>query len=179
VVIRLLGMALILDRDNDYEPVAALHTPRGAPDHYPVVKVDRETWTVGMDRVISPAREAGFSPDGAYYCMMNNLRQHSMAVFDSSDPDPRRWKKIAFVEDPAWRESHANPFHLVFSVDGRKVYCTLLRPEPANSSLVVVDTRDWRIAKLIDDIGPDAQTSAVTYDGNDVLTVFSGFQRYL
>ena len=152
MVIRLLGMALILDRD---------------------------TWTVGMDRVISPAREAGFSPDGAYYCMMNNLRQHSMAVFDSSDPDPRRWKKIAFVEDPAWRESHADPFHLVFSVDGRKVYGTLLRPEPANSSLAVVDTRDWRIVKQIDDIGPDAQTSAVTYDGNDVLTVFSGFQRYL
>jgi thiocyanate desulfurase len=179
VVIRLLGMGLIVDRANGYEPVAALHTPQGAPDQFPVVKVDADTWTVTMDAVISPAHEAGFSPDGERYCMMNNLRQHSMAVFDTSDPEePRRWRKVAFVEDPAWGETRANPFHLVFSMDGAKVYCTLLRPAPANSGLVVVDTRDWRILKQIDDIGPDAQTSAVTYDGNYVLTVFSGFQRY-
>ena len=93
VVIRLLGMGLILDGTKNYAPVAALHTPQGAPDQYPVVKLDDNTWTVTMDRVTSPAHEAGFSPDGERYCMMNNLRQHSMVVFDTAAPDPREWKK--------------------------------------------------------------------------------------
>ena len=178
VVIRLLGMGLILDGTKNYAPVAALHTPQGAPDQYPVAKLDDNTWTVTMDRVTSPAHEAGFSPDGERYCMMNNLRQHSMVVFDTAAPDPREWKKIAFVEDPKWRETNANPFHLVFSVDGTKVYCSLLRPAPADSGVVIVDTRTWRIVKQIDDVGPDAQTLAVTYDGNYVFAIFSGFQRF-
>ena len=59
VVIRLLGMGLILDGTKDYAPVAALHTPQGAPDQYPVVKLDDNTWTVTMDRVASPAH-SGF-----------------------------------------------------------------------------------------------------------------------
>jgi thiocyanate desulfurase len=178
VVIRLLGMGLILNRTRNYEPVAALHTPRGAPDQFPVVQVDQDTWTVTMDQVVSPAHKAGFSPDGRRYCMMNNLRQHGMVVFDTAGPDPREWKKIAFVEDPTWRDTGANPFHLVFSVDGRKVYCSLLRPAPADSGVVVVDTESWKILKQIDDVGPDAQTLAVTYDGNYVFTIFSGFQRF-
>jgi thiocyanate desulfurase len=178
VVIRLLGMGLILDRTNNYEPVTALHTPQGAPDQYPVAQVDEDTWTVSMDEVISPAHEAGFSPTGEHYCMMNNLRQHSVAVFDTADPDPRQWKKIAFVEDERWRDTSANPFHLLFSTDSKKVYCTLLRPAPANSSVVVIDAENWKILKQIDDVGPDAQTLAVTYDGKYVLTIFSGFQRY-
>jgi hypothetical protein len=178
VVIRLLGMGLILDRTKNYEPVAAIHTPKGAPDQYPVVRVDDDTWTVTMDRVASPAHEAGFSPDGERYCMMNNLRQHAMVVFDTTAPDPREWRKIAFVEDPRWRDTSANPFHLVFSVDGKKVFFTLLRPAPADSSVVAVDTRTWRILKQIDGVGPDAQTLAVTYDGNYVFAIFSGFQRY-
>lgn len=178
VVIRLLGMGLILDRTNNYEPVVALHTPKGAPDQYPVAQVDQDTWTVTMDKVISPAHEAGFSPTGERYCMMNNLRQHSMVVFDTSDPNPHQWKKIAFVEDPKWRNTNANPFHLVYSTDNKKVYCTLLRPAPANSSVVVIDAQSWKILKQIDDVGPDAQTLAVTYDGKYLLTIFSGFQRY-
>ena len=32
--------------------------------------------------------------------MMNNLRENNCSVFDSSDPDPRNWKKIAHIEDP-------------------------------------------------------------------------------
>jgi DNA-binding beta-propeller fold protein YncE len=140
--------------------------------------MDRDTWTVTMDRVISPAHEAGFSPNGERYCMMNNLRQHGVVVFNTAHPDPRRWTKIAFVEDPAWRDTNANPFHLVFSVDGKKVYCSLLRPAPADSGVVVIDTETWKIVKQIDDVGPDTQTLAVTYDGNYVLAIFSGFQRF-
>src|SRR5262249_60631525 len=41
-----------------------------------------------------------------------------------------------------------------------------------------VATRPWKILKQIDDVGPDAQTLAVTYDGNHVFAIFSGFQRY-
>src|SRR3954471_6822504 len=52
-------------------------------------------------------------------------------------------------------DTNANPFHLVFSTDSKKVYCTLLRPAPANSSVVVVDAENWKILKQIDDIGPD------------------------
>jgi len=178
VVIRLLGMGVILDRSRNYEPVAALHTPEGAPHQYPVVRTAADTWTVTMDRVISPAHEAGFSPNGERYCMMNNLRQHSVVVFDTSNPDPLRWTKIAFVEDSAWRDTNANPFHLVFSVDGKKVYCSLLRPAPADSGVVIIDTETWKIVKQIDDIGPDTQTLAVTHDGNYVLAIFSGFQRF-
>jgi DNA-binding beta-propeller fold protein YncE len=66
----------------------------------------------------------------------------------------------------------------VFSTDGKKIYCTLLRPAPANSSVVVIDAENWKILKQIDDVGPDAQTLAVTYDGKYLLTIFSGFQRY-
>jgi thiocyanate desulfurase len=177
VVIRLLGMGLILDRTEGYSPVAALHTPQGSPDQYPVVQVDKDTWTVTMNQVASPAHEAGFSPDGERYCMMNNLRQHGMVVFDTADPDPLEWKKIAFVEDPKWRDTNANPFHLVFSVDGKKVYCSLLRPAPADSGVVIVDAQTWKVLKQIDDVGPDTQTLAVTYDGKYVFAIFSGFQR--
>jgi hypothetical protein len=34
--------------------------------------------------------------------MMNNLRENNCSVFDSSDPDPKKWKKVAHVEDPLW-----------------------------------------------------------------------------
>jgi DNA-binding beta-propeller fold protein YncE len=44
--------------------------------------------------------------------------------------------------------------------------------------VVVVDTQTWKILKQIDDVGPDAQTLAVTYDGKYVFAIFSGFQRY-
>ena len=124
--------------------MAALHTPQGAPSQYPVVQVDPDTWKVTMEEVVSPAHEAGFPPTGERYCMMDNLRQHSMVVFDTSDADPRRWQKIAFVEDQKWRDTSANPFHFVFSTDNKKVYFTLLRPAPANSGVVVVDAQRWR-----------------------------------
>jgi len=41
--------------------------------------------------------------------MMNNIRQNNMPVFDTSDPDPRQWKKITFVKDPSWVGDYPSP----------------------------------------------------------------------
>ena len=109
--------------------------------------------------------------------MMNNLRENNCSVFDSSDPDPRNWKKIAHIEDPLWVGKYPNPFHMVFSMDGSKLYLSILHPSPAASGVMVVDTKTWKIKKEIQGIGPGMQTLAVTYDGKYVVGVFSGFQR--
>ena len=130
-----------------------------------------------FDKIFSPGHEVGFSPDGRFLCMMNNLRENNCSVFDSSDPDPRNWKKIAHIEDPLWRGKYPNPFHMVFSMDGSKLYLSILHPSPAASGVMVVDTKTWKIKKEIQGIGPDMQTLAVTYDGKYVVGVFSGFQR--
>ena len=92
--------------------------------------------------------------------MMNNLRENNCSVFNSSDPDPRNWKKIAHIEDPLWRGKYPNPFHMVFSMDSSKLYLSVLHPAPASSGVMVVDTKTWMIKKEIQGIGP-------------VLTVFS------
>jgi len=45
------------------------------------------------------------------------------------------------------------------------------------ASGVAVDTKTWQIIKKFENVGPDLQTMAVTYDGKYVLQIFSGFQR--
>ena len=100
-----------------------------------------------------------------------------MPIFDTSDPDPRQWKKVTFVEDPKWVGEYPSPFHLCFSMDRSKMFVSVLSPKPRNSELVVVDTKTWKIIKKFEDIGPDCQTMAVTYDGKYVFQIFSGFQR--
>ena len=130
-----------------------------------------------FDKILSPGHEIGFSPDGRFLVMMNNLRENNCSVFNCSDPDPRKWKKIAHVEDPLWRGKYPNPFHMVFSMDSSKLYLSILHPSPASSGVMVVDTKTWTIKKEIQGIGPDMQTLAITYDGKYVVGVFSGFQR--
>jgi hypothetical protein len=66
---------------------------------------------------------------------------------------------------------------MVFSLDGSKLYLSVLHPAPAASGIMVVDTKTWTIKKEIQGIGPDLQTPAITYDGKYVLAPFSGFQR--
>jgi hypothetical protein len=176
-VVRLCGCQVILDAENNFEPVACLQFNKDAPDQYPVTKIDNDHWEVTFDKIFSPGHEIGFSPDGRFCCMMNNLRENNCSVFDSSDPDPTKWKKIAHIEDPLWRGRYPNPFHMVYSMDGSKLYLSVLHPSPARSGVMVVDTDTWTIKKEIQGIGPDVQTLAVTYDGNYVIVVFSGFQR--
>jgi hypothetical protein len=176
-VVRLCGGQMILDAEKNFEPVTFLQFNKDAPNQYPVSRIDDDHWEVKFDQIFSPGHEVGFSPDGRFLCMMNNLRENNCSVFDSSDPDPRKWKKIAHVEDPLWRGKYPNPFHMVFSLDSSKLYLSILHPSPATSGVMVVDTKTWQIKKEIQGIGPDMQTLAITYDGKYVVGVFSGFQR--
>jgi hypothetical protein len=104
--------------------------------------------------------------------MMNNLRENNCSVFDSRDPDPTKWRKIAHVEDPLWGGKYPNPFHMVFSLDSSKLYLSVLHPSPAASGVMVVDTATWTIKKEIQGIGPDLQTPAITYDGKYVVVIY-------
>lgn len=176
-VIRLCGGIAILDAEKNFEPVAFLQFNKNSPDQYKVDRVDKDHWQVKFDKIFSPGHEIGFSPDGNFLCMMNNLRENNCGVFACHDPDPTKWKKVAHIEDPLWRGKYPNPFHMVFSMDGKKLYLSILHPAPAASGIMVVDTDSWTIRKEIQGIGPDLQTLAVTYDGKFVLAPFSGFQR--
>src|SRR5205823_279832 len=127
LVLRMAAAALILDRKT-WEPVTCLHTPEGSPDNLAVKKVASgpDVWEVKFESVKCPAHEAGFSPDGRTFTMMNNLRQNNMPVFDTSDADPRQWKKVTYVKDPQWVGQFPSPFHLAFSIDGSKMFVSVL-----------------------------------------------------
>lgn len=179
LILRMPAAALIIDRKS-WEPVCCLHAPEGSPGNLPVKKVSNspDTWEVKFDDCKCVAHEAGFAPDGQAFTQMNNLTQNNMAVFDTSSRDPREWTKTStFVKDPKWVGEYPSPFHLCFSVDQSKMFVSVLHPKPANSSVAVVDTKTWKIIKKFENIGPDCQTMAVTYDGKYVLQIFSGFQR--
>jgi hypothetical protein len=176
-VVRLCGGIAILDPQKNFEPAAFLQFNKDSQGQYPVQKVDKDTWKVLFDKIHSPGHEIGFSPDGKFLVMMNNLRENNCSIFSSSDPDPTKWRKVAHVEDPLWRGKYPNPFHMVFSIDSSKLYLTILHPSPAFSGIMVVDTKTWTIIKEIQGIGPDLQTPALTYDGKYLITPFSGFQR--
>lgn len=178
LVLRMLSASIILDRST-WEPVCVLHNPEGSPGVLSITKVSRspDTWECHFDDVKCVGHEAGFAPDGKHYTMMNNIQQNNMAVFDTADPDPRKWEKITYVKDSAWVGEFPSPFHLCFSVDGSKMFVSVLYPKPHDSACVVVDTRSWKIIKKFLNIGPDCQTMSVSYDGKYVFQIFSGFQR--
>ena len=178
LIIRMLSCAVIVDRKT-FEPVACLHNPEGSPDNLKVEKVSTnpDTWEIKLDDVKCVGHEAGFSPNGKFFTMMNNIKQNNMAVYDTSDSDPRKWKRFTFVKDPRWVDDYPSPFHLCFSMDGSKMFVSVLFPKGQLSSCVVVDTKSWRIIKKFENIGPDCQTMSVSYDGKFVFQIFSGFQR--
>lgn len=148
-VIRLCGGIAILDAENNFNPVAFLQFNKDSQDQYPITRIDDDHWEVVFDKIASPGHEIGFSPDGRFLCMMNNLRENNCSIFDLSNPDPTKWKKIAHVEDPLWGGKYPNPFHMVFSLDGSKLYLSVLHPSPAASGVMVVDTATWKIKKEI------------------------------
>jgi len=178
LIIRMLSCAVIIDRTT-MEPIACLHNPEGSPDNLKVTKVSSnpDIWEVKFDDIKCVGHEAGFSPNGKFFTMMNNIKQNNMAVFDTSSDDPREWKRFTFVKDPHWVGPYPSPFHLCFSMDGSKMFVSVLHPKPDLSSCCVVDTKTWKIVKRFDKIGPDAQTMSVSYDGKYVFQIFSGFQR--
>ena len=51
----------------------------------PVSRSSRSTTITGrssFDKILSPGHEIGFSPDGRFLCMMNNLRENNCSIFD-------------------------------------------------------------------------------------------------
>jgi len=178
LIIRMLSAAIIIDRTT-WEPVTVLHNPEGSPGNLKITQVssDPDVWECEFEDVKCVGHEAGFSPDGKNFTMMNNIMQNNMAVFDTSDADPRKWKKITFVKDPAWAGEYPSPFHLCFSIDGSKMFVSVLYPKPHDSAVAVVDTKTWKILRKFVNVGPDCQTMSVSYDGKYVFQIFSGFQR--
>jgi len=178
MIVRMCSAAVIVDRET-WEPITCLHNPEGSADNLPVTKLhsNPNTWEVNFDDIKCVGHEAGFSPDGKFFTMMNNVKQNNMAVYDTSNKDPRQWKRVTYVKDPTWKGSYPSPFHLCFSMDGSKMFVSVLHPKPENSGTCVVDTKTWKIFKKFTNIGPDCQTMAVTYDGKYVFQIFSGFQR--
>ena len=73
--------ALIVDRTT-WEPVCCLHAPEGSPGNLPIKKVASgpDVWEVKFDDVKCVAHEAGFTPDGKHFVMMNNVIQNNMLV---------------------------------------------------------------------------------------------------
>ncbi len=178
LIVRMLSAAVIVDRKT-WEPVACLSSPEGSDDNLKVKKVssDPDRWELRFDKVLSVGHEAGFSPDGKFFTMMNNIKQNNMAVFDTSSTDPRNWKRVTFVKDKHWEGDFPCPFHLCFSMDGSKMFVSVLYQNPHKSACCVVDTKTWTIIKTFENIGPDCQTMSVTYDGKYVFQIYSGFQR--
>lgn len=174
--LRTLGLCVVHDRQKDYEPVATLYGPKGGPDQYEVKPAGKDTWKVAMDKVISPAHQAGFNPKGDRFAFMNGVRQNNIAVFDTSSADPTKWKKMAFVEHPDWRGAYPNTFHMVFTPDSKKFYVTLWWPAPTPNGVAVVDAVNWKLLKQIT-LGPDVHTLTTTYDGKWMVGVYSGFQK--
>lgn len=175
---RMCGGAIVLDRKN-WEPVCFLYAPEQGHHNVPVKKVSSspDTWEVKLAAVHNPTHEAGFNPSGSHWVIMNNLRANNIAVFDVSNEDPRKWNRFTYVRNSEWKGEFPSPFHVAYSVDGSKMFVSVLRPKPAKSDVVVVDTKTWKIIKTFRNVGVDSQTMHVTYDGKYVLQIFSGFQR--
>ncbi len=177
-LIRLCGGLVVLDAQKNMEPVTFCSFNSKTPDHYPVTKTGKDSWEVKIDKVISPGHESGFSPDGQYFCFMNNGRENALGVFDSSDADPKKWNKIAEIRDPLWAGRYPQPFHMVFTPDAKKLYLVILYPAPAKSGVMVIDAETWKIRKEIQNIAPDVESITITPDGRYVIGVTGGFQRY-
>src|SRR5260370_2666608 len=102
----------LLGPGKGFEPAAFLEFNKESQDQYPVEQVDKDTWRDVFDKIHSPGHEIGFSPDGKFLVMMNNLRANNCSTFSSSDPGPPKWPKIAHAEHPLWPGHPPTPFTL-------------------------------------------------------------------
>ncbi len=178
MITRMCGGAVVVDRAS-YEPVCFLYACGDGVSNLPVKKVSGapDTWEIRLEEVANPVHECGFNPSGSQFTIMNNLRANDVAIFDVADEDPRRWKRVTNVKDPEWKGDYPSPFHVAFSIDGTKCFFSVLHPKPGKSTVVVAETKTWKIIKKFRNVGVDTQTMHVTYDGKYVLQIFSGFQR--
>jgi hypothetical protein len=177
--LRLLGAGIVFDTRTWEVKACCVGANAHKANNYqhPVEKVSDTEWKIVFPTVPTPAHQAGFSPTGNYFVLMNNAKENIMAVFDSSNQDdPTKWRRIAGVGDPSWRGAYPNPFHMSFTPDEKFMYVTTWWPPPTKSGIVVVDTKSWKIVKE-HIIGLDTHTVACTNDGKWLFGVYSGFQK--
>lgn len=175
VSLRTIGAGVIVDTAT-HNPVGIILAPEKVAGVYPLKQVDKETWEFEIKNVLSPAHQAGFSPDGKTFLIMNGVRENNIMVFDSTNPDPMKWRKKAMVTQPHWRGAYPNTFHMGFTPDSKKVYVTLWWPSPTPNGVAVVDAVKWKVIKEIE-VGPDAHTLGATGDGKHIIGVISGYQK--
>ncbi len=173
--LRTIGGGVVFDTTT-WNPVGMLMAAEKVAGMYPLKQVDKDTWEIEISHVLSPAHQAGFSPDGKTFLIMNGVRENNIMVFDATNPDPMKWTKKAMVTQPHWRGAYPNTFHMAFTPDSKKVYVTLWWPSPTPNGVAVVDAVNWKVIKEIE-VGPDAHTIAVTGDGKHVFGVISGYQK--
>ena len=171
ILIRRLGCCVIVDT-NTWEPVALLSTGKGAPNNFPLVKQKGYTWTFSVPSVLTPLHEAGFMPSGEYFLACNNVLQNNIAVYRSTDPDPRKWKKEAYVEGFGRKYL---PLHMGNVPDSRWAFFTIWARKPNNGYICKVDPKTWKVVAQWD-TGPDPHTCDCTVDGKYITTVYSGHQ---
>jgi hypothetical protein len=87
VSLRTIGAGVIVDTAT-YNPIGIMLSPKKVAGVYPLKQIDKETWEFEIKNVLSPAHQAGFSPDGKSFLLMNGVRENNIVVFDSSNPDP-------------------------------------------------------------------------------------------
>jgi hypothetical protein len=173
--LRTIGAGVIFNT-RTWDPVGVLLSPTKVAGVQPLKHVSKDEWEIDIPHIYSPAHQAGFSPDGKHFLFMNGVRENNIMVFDTSNPDPMKWRKEAVVTQPDWRGAYPNTFHMGFTPDSKKVYVTLWWPSPTPNGVAVVDAVNWKVLKTIE-IGPDCHTVGVTGDGKHMIGVFSGYQK--
>lgn len=171
ILIRRLGLVVIVDTET-WEPVTVIATPKGAPDHFPLVRQTGYTWAFSVPSVLSPMHEAGFLTNGKYLFCCNNVLQNNVGVVDSSHHDPRKWKKIAYIE--GFGRTHL-PFHTGNMQDSRYIFFTAWARRPNRGYIVRCTPGNWTLDAKID-IGPDPHTVDVLHDDEHISAVYSGHQ---
>lgn len=171
ILIRRHGCCAIVNTET-WEPVALLSTAKGAPDNFDLIRQSGYTWTFSIPSVLTPLHEAGFITSGEFFLACNNVLQNNVAVYRSEDPDPKKWKKEAFVEGFGTKYL---PLHMGNVPDSRWVFFTIWARKPNNGFICKVDPKTWKVVAKWD-TGPDPHTCDCTVDGKYITTVYSGNQ---
>lgn len=171
ILIRRLGCCCIVDT-RPWEPLALLSTGKGSPDNFRLVKQRGDTWIFSVPAVVTPMHESGFLTNGEYFLACNNVLQNLVTVYQSTDPNPNKWKKTHFVEGFG---NMYLPMHTGNVPDSRWACLTLWARKPNNGFVCKIDTKTWKVVAKWD-IGPDPHTVDCTVDGKYMTAVYSGHQ---
>lgn len=99
---------------------------------------DRKVRVVDVPGVTHGFIQAAVSPDGRWLAVTAELSDQLM-IFDLSIPSSPKLARTVQMPD--------GPFEPLFTGDGRWIFVTCL----GSNRVVVVDTRDWQVAAVLDD----------------------------